>query len=285
MIAVLATTSILLLCGGPLQHLRVRARLHSSGLAAQRSPTVARLPAPPSVAARLRRAGVPDPDLALTVWLATLALCALAAPVLAPARVLLATALLAPPALLAVAGDREGRRRARQLPDALDAVATALRGGAALGPAIGNAASVGPPLGTELAAIADAVTTGRPLDQALGTWAERSGDTGTGLAAAAMTVASRVGGPGARAVDGAAASLRDRLDADAEATALATQGRISALVLTFAPVAFAVLLSGLDPRAGGFLLGTPAGWLCITLGLGLDAVGAFWMSRLVRRAR
>lgn len=285
MIAVLATASVLLLCGGPLQHLRVHARLRNSGLAGQRPQTAPRLPVPPALAARLRRAGVSDPDLALTAWLAALALCALAAPMLPPARVLLAATLLAPPALLAVVGDREGRRRTRQLPDALDAVATALRGGTALAPAIGNAASVGPPLGAELAAIADGVANGQPLDQAVGAWAERSGDTGTGLAAAAITVAARVGGPGARAVDGAAASLRDRLDADAEASALATQGRVSALVLTLAPIAFAVLLTGLDPRAGRFLLGTPTGWLCIALGLGLDAVGAFWMSRLVRRAR
>jgi tight adherence protein B len=46
-----------------------------------------------------------------------------------------------------------------------------------------------------------------------------------------------------------------------------------------------VLLTSLDPTAARFLLGTPAGWLCIGAGLGLDAIGAWWMSRLVRRAR
>ncbi|HEU5083238.1 MAG TPA: hypothetical protein VFU14_07865, partial [Acidimicrobiales bacterium] len=70
-----------------------------------------------------------------------------------------------------------------------------------------------------------------------------------------------------------------------EAAALATQGKASAAVLTLAPLGFAFLLTSLDPSAGRFLLGTPVGWLCIAVGLTLDAVGAWWMAALVRRAR
>ena len=56
-------------------------------------------------------------------------------------------------------------------------------------------------------------------------------------------------------------------------------------MLTLAPIGFAFLLTSLDPAAGRVLLGTPIGWLCIALGLGLDGVGAWWMARLVRQAR
>jgi Flp pilus assembly protein TadB len=55
-------------------------------------------------------------------------------------------------------------------------------------------------------------------------------------------------------------------------------------VLSIAPVAFAALLVLGDTAAAGFLLGTPAGWLCLGLGVGLDAAGAWWMARLSRSA-
>jgi Flp pilus assembly protein TadB len=37
-----------------------------------------------------------------------------------------------------------------------------------------------------------------------------------------------------------------------------------------------------DGAAAGFLLGTPAGWVCLVAGAGLDAAGAWWMVRLSR---
>ncbi len=283
MAAVLAAAAVLLVAAGEVTRLRVRTRLAGhEPTGAWRIPTV---PVPRWAGSALQRAGITDAATALTAWAAGAGLCAVAAPIVPQARVLLVATLLGPPAALAVVGDRHGRMRGRQLPEALDAVATALRGGASLPAAVQSAAAIGTPLGPELRTISESVASGRPLDEALDRWATDAGDTATGLAAAALTVAARVGGPGARAVDGAAASLRDRLDADAEAASLATQGRASALVLTIAPVAFALLLSGVDPRAGHFLLGTPAGWVCVAVGVGLDAFGAWWMGRLVRSAR
>jgi Flp pilus assembly protein TadB len=37
-----------------------------------------------------------------------------------------------------------------------------------------------------------------------------------------------------------------------------------------------------DGAAGRFLLHSPAGWACIGGGLGLDALGAWWMARLTQ---
>jgi Flp pilus assembly protein TadB len=55
-------------------------------------------------------------------------------------------------------------------------------------------------------------------------------------------------------------------------------------VLSIAPAAFAVVLGLTDGAAARFLLRTPAGWLCLAVGLGLDAGGAWWMARLTRGA-
>lgn len=243
-------------------------------------------PLPHPVRHALEQAGAgDDAERLVTLWLGAIATTIVAAVALPSGRILLAVALLGPPIALRLARGRAARLRAAQLPDALDAVAAGLRGGLALPAAIAGAASVGPPLGDELRAVAAEVDGGRPLAEALGRWLAAAPDGHSGLAGAALTVAAQVGGPGARAVDGASASLRDRLASEAETSALATQGRASAAVLTLAPIGFAFLLASLDPGAARFLLGTPVGWLCIAAGLGLDGIGAWWMARLVRRAR
>lgn len=243
------------------------------------------LPLPDGVRHAFRRAGLAaDADRLVVRWALALVLALVVSVAIPSGRILFVIGLAGGPAALVLAGGRSDRRRTAQLPEALDAVAAGLRSGLALPAAIAGAASVGAPLGPELAALAGSVDAGRPLTDAVSRWQAGAPDPHTALAGAALTVAATVGGPGARAVDGAAASLRERIGSEAEAAALATQGRASAAVLTLAPLAFALLLTALDPAAGRFLLGTPIGWLCIAVGLSLDALGAWWMARLVRRA-
>jgi tight adherence protein B len=174
-------------------------------------------------------------------------------------------------------------RRATQLPHALDALATSLRSGASLPVALDEAGTaIDAPLGPELAALARAAARGRPVRDVLDDWSADHDEPGTRLAATALVLAATVGSTPARAVDGVAATLRERLDLAAERRALGTQARASALVLSAAPVLFALLLMAGDTPAADFLLRTPAGWACLTLGTALDAAGAWWMHHLTR---
>jgi tight adherence protein B len=142
--------------------------------------------------------------------------------------------------------------------------------------------AIDPPLGPELAAVARAAAHGLPLTEALDGWTAAHDDPGTRLAATALALATAVGSAPARAIDGVAATLRERLDLAAERRALATQARTSALVLSLAPLAFAALLVSADSAAADFLLGTPAGLVCLVAGVALDAAGMWWMVRLSR---
>jgi tight adherence protein B len=192
----------------------------------------------------------------------------------------------------AASGPLLGRVRARsaarglrhqQLPSALERMATALRSGTSLALALDEVGTaLDPPLGPELAALAREAAQGRPLRDVITGWSAVHDDAGTRLAATALLIATVVGSAPGRALDGVAATLRERLDLAAERRALATQARASALVLSAAPVGFAVLLVLGDAAASEFLLGTPAGWVCLGLGGGLDVLGAWWMSRLTR---
>jgi tight adherence protein B len=175
------------------------------------------------------------------------------------------------------------RRRADQLPVALDRLAAALRSGSSLPMAFDEVGTaLDPPLGPELRALGREAAGGRPVVQVLDDWSAAHDDPGTRLASTALVLAALVGSAPARAIDGVAATVRERLDLAAERHALAAQARTSALVLSVAPVGFAGLLVVGDTAAADFLLGTPAGWACLAVGLGLDAGGAWWMARLSR---
>ena len=170
----------------------------------------------------------------------------------------------------------------RELPGVLEAVARSLRSGAAIPTALREAATTGTVAAGELGEVLRETERGVPLVDALGRWAERRPLPGVRLVVGTLTVAVTSGGTPARAVDGVAATLRERAEVDREVRALATQARTSAVVVTVAPVAFAVLGVLGDERTAAFLLRTPAGLACLAIGLALDGFGAWWMTRIAR---
>jgi tight adherence protein B len=215
-----------------------------------------------------------------------------------PALVLLATsAPLAVGALAAlIAGPRfalpflqrrRDERRDSQLTPFLERVASSIRSGRSVRSALTEVArGMDRPLRTDLEPLADALDHGAALEDAVDRWAGTSPSSSeVRLAAAALRLGARAGGEVARAVDGVAASLRERREVRGELIALATQARTSALLLVVAPLGFAGLMSTVEPGAIRFLLGTPLGLLCLTAGLVLDAAGGWWMQRIVGRAR
>jgi tight adherence protein B len=181
------------------------------------------------------------------------------------------------------------RRRARrdaQLPDALDRLASALRAGQAVGPALVELAPLVPePLGTELRPVAAALQHGGTVAHALRTWsAGPASSSDVRLVAAALTLGADAGGEVARAVDRVAATLRERRELAGEVRSLAVQARASAAVLALAPLGFAALVATIQPGAIVFLVRTPVGLSCLALGLALQTTGTLWMARITRAA-
>lgn len=247
---------------------------------------------PPGVAAALADADLPLPAAAAwTGWLAALAGGALVAliaggPGLAGVAVV---TLGAGPAL--VVRTRRGTADARieqALPVALEAVARSLRSGASLRQAVeeaGRAASGGGrALAGELSRAAAEAAQGASLVAALEAVAVRRPLPGVRLGVAALCLGAETGGAQARAVDGVAATVRERLAVAAELKALSSQARISALVIGLAPVGFGAFAAATDPRTAEFMLHTPAGLALLVGGLFLDAMGWLWMQRLAKVA-
>ena len=195
-------------------------------------------------------------------------------------------AALGPPRLrVVVTGQwtrsRDVRRTERELPIALEGVARALRSGANLVTALAAATPTAPPgLADEWRTLA-AVAADRGVAAASTRWVSRSrASDSMRLAASALAVCADVGGPQARAIDGIASTLRDRLALAAELRALTAQARSSAAVIAIAPVFFAAVAGGLEPTYLPFLFGTAPGLACLSAGLALDAIGVAWMHRV-----
>lgn len=238
-------------------------------------------PSRPSEPGRVPAAWGRLPIVGAAAAVGALGLVALFGPgVLVPAVV---AALAVRPVHRRVAEARVRRARVAQLPAALEGVAAALRAGASLPAALDEAAGGLPdPLGDELGRVAAAARRGSPLVEVLDGWVEAHPDPATRAAATVLVVAATSGAAPARAVDGVAATLRERSELADERRALSAQARLSGLVLSAAPVVAAVAMGASGSAAGDFLFGTPLGLSCLAVGLALDAGGAWWMARLTR---
>jgi len=163
------------------------------------------------------------------------------------------------------------------LPGVLEGIARNLRAGSSLSQAIAEVAG-------ETRGLAWANHHGLGLVNALEDFVRRCPLRGVRLAVAALALGAETGGAQARAIDGVATTLRDRISLAAEVRALSSQARMSALVIALAPVGFAAFASATDARTSQFLFGTDAGLVLLAGGLGLDGLGALWMNRLSRIA-
>jgi len=197
---------------------------------------------------------------------------------------LLGAVVLEATAVAALWGNRHRRDQKieAQLPGFLEAIARGLRTGLQLGPATVEAAATSPaPLATEVAPLATDLQQGLRNSDVFERWARRRPEGGTQLAAAAISFAASAGGARARAIDAVATTLRDRIALEAETRSLTSQAKASAWLIALLPVGFLTVSASAGERAGSFLFTTRIGLIILLLGLGLDAIGAFWMRRIV----
>lgn len=182
--------------------------------------------------------------------------------------------------------DRRTVLLARSVPDSLDAVARSCRAGSSMVQSLSDLDSPDASHADRvLASVAERVERGASLEHALQVVGDLHPVPAVRLALTALAVGTETGGAPARAVEGVAATLRDRAALEREAEAQSSQARASAMVLVLAPVVFGFFAVSTDPRVADFLFQSWAGWLCLGVGLGLDGVGWWWMRSITRSAR
>ena len=197
--------------------------------------------------------------------------------------VIVPLAIVAGPVGLRLARGRAERRFVAALPGGLEQVAAALRGGASVSQAVDALAAVEGPLALDLRRLRARVALGLRLGDALAEWPVERPLPAVRAVAGSLAVAATIGGRAADALDGLAASLRERLGAIAEARALSAQSRLSALVVGGAPVGYLLFSAVVDPSSVETLFATHVGRICLLLGIGCEALAALWMRRILGR--
>lgn len=205
---------------------------------------------------------------------------------LLPALVVVGVVAAVPEVLARIARWRFDQRVEAELPPFLDEVARGMRAGLSPASAFLAAATIaGPTLRDASDGMVRRLRSGEDVERSCAAWADEQPSPGREMLATAVAVGAAVGVVHPRTIDGVAATLRERQAVAADLTTQALQARLSALVMTVAPMVFCAFLVLSDARASHFLLRTPAGLACALVGLALDSIAALWMMRIVQGAR
>lgn len=184
-----------------------------------------------------------------------------------------------------------GRRRASAAwPEAsielCQSMAAELRAGRTPGDALRAAAEVLPPnVRIGLRAVVAVASAGGDVPAELTEVARRdAGAAGLRQVAAAWRVGAGSGGGLADVLERVAQSLRDQQAHGAQVAAQLAGPRATARLLAALPLLGLGLAAGSGARPLDFLFGTPAGLACLAAGLGLDALGLWWSTRIAAAA-
>jgi tight adherence protein B len=188
-------------------------------------------------------------------------------------------------AMLAALNVKVQRRRAafdEQLPDALEAMASALKVGQSLTQSLQVIAEeADKPIADEFDQLLAEARLGRPLEVAFQAVLDRVGSSELEFVITAVTVQRRVGGSLATLIETVAATVRRRQDYSRKLRSLTAMGRISARVLVVMPFVVAFLLTIINPGYMHPLYATSTGNLLVVLAVGMLAVGSLLLKRIV----
>jgi tight adherence protein B len=170
-----------------------------------------------------------------------------------------------------------------QLPDALELMSRALRAGHAFPSAVQMVGTEVPePIAREFRIAFDEVNYGVPMPDALVNLAARVPVTDLRFFVIAVSIQRETGGNLAELLDKLASLIRDRFKLLGTIRVLATEGRVSAWILSILPFVLVGAINVINPRFMSILWTDPAGLIAIWIGLSFMGVGIVWMWRIVK---
>ncbi len=203
----------------------------------------------------------------------------------APLLVIVMLALLsASLPVLYVRGRRARRLRQleRQLPEACDMLARALRSGHAFSLAIDMVGTeFAEPMGGEFRTTFDEINYGVSLNEALANLAMRVPIRDLRYFVIAVLIQRETGGNLAEVLDGITVLVRERFKLFDKVRVLSAEGRLSAWILGLLPFIVGTLMMFLNPGFLQVLWQDPMGLKMMVAALSSMAVGVIWMSRVV----
>lgn len=175
------------------------------------------------------------------------------------------------------------RQLERQLPDAADLIARALRAGHSFASALGMLGDeLADPLGGEFKVVFDEINCGVSMNTALYDITERVPIDDLRYFVIAVLIQRESGGNLAEILDNIGFIIRERLKLFSKVRALSAEGRLSAWILALLPFVVIGLLSVLSPSFIKIFWTDPAAEKLAGVCLGLMTLGILWMRHIVR---
>lgn len=247
-----------------------------------------RIPLAHRIDALLVQAGVATSVEQFLAWslgcMAAVGLLSLVWPFPFPARLLLATLGLGVPWLLV----RRARERRlihieRQLPEAADFIARALRAGHSFSNVlqiVGN--ELPEPLSSEFRIAREEINYGVPMNEALHAMAARIPLTDLRYLIIAVLIQRDSGGNLAEILGNISQIIRARLKLVAHVRVLSAEGRMSAWILGLLPFGVTAMMLLLNPQYISLFWTDPAGVRMLWFGAAMLIVGAVWLRKIIR---
>lgn len=196
--------------------------------------------------------------------------------------ILILLGLVSPFVAFKILAGRRARAFDRQLPDVLATIASTLRAGHGLRPALRGVADDGsPPASEEFMRVLGEERLGRPLDEAIAAMCARIGSEDLEYVATAINVQSQTGGSLATLFDTLSETVRERQRHARKVRALTSMGRMSATVLISLPFGLALLMTLISPSYMAPFYNTSTGHVLIGFCLVSMTIGGLLLKRIV----
>jgi tight adherence protein B len=198
------------------------------------------------------------------------------------ALVLFVSGLAASDQFLKYLGSRRTKLFLTQLPDILTLAAGSFRAGATFISAISTIAEESlPPASIEFQRVLSEIRLGFTLEESLEKMSERIGLKELQWLVLTVKVQREVGGSFAEIMDTLARNIRESAALRRHVSALAAEGKLSAIILTVLPFGQALLLYLINPEYMSLLFAQRVGWVMIGGALFLLGVGILWLRKIV----
>lgn len=202
----------------------------------------------------------------------------------APLAALLAGSILGPLPIVRVYRCRAARMAGlqRQLPDALDLIARALKAGNTFAGGMRMVADeFADPIGPEFATTLDEINYGMDIEKALHNLMARVDSLDLKFFVVSVNIQRETGGNLSEIIGNTAALIRERFKIHGRIRILSAEGRISAIVLLALPFAAAGALYLIKPDYMSLLFTEPLGQVMIKSALVSMTIGYFVIRRMV----
>lgn len=189
--------------------------------------------------------------------------------------------LLAPKAYIKRKEAAYAARYMEDLPGFIDLLISNLRAGMSVTRAIQAVAEKDKgPVGNEMKLIIKKTELGRPVKEALSELTDRVPGRENEIMVYALTTALDTGGNIAEVLEGISATIRKREEIKREVKSLTSQGVMSGIIIGALPFILAGAVVMIDPEFMKPMFETAAGRVMIATALCMEALGAFFISRV-----